>query len=102
MPTRRRRRPSASMTRDMSPEEQVRFVSMRIVKTIEQFNQEGFEAAALEIALIDAIVRFEKARFAPKATTANVLRKLSVVVLQMATAEESQAYKEWLEKEQKH
>lgn len=78
----------------MNQEEQVRFISMRIVKTLEEFRQEGFEPAVLEVALIDAIVRFEKACFSPKATTANVLRKLSAVVLEMARAEEAQTEKD--------
>jgi hypothetical protein len=74
----------------MNPIEQVKIASNRIVQTAEELNREGFEPAVLEVALIDAIVRFEKSRFAPRATTANVLRKLSAVVLQMARAEETQ------------
>jgi hypothetical protein len=74
----------------MDPVEQVRIASARIVQTAEELGREGFEPTVLEIALIDAIVRFEKARFAPRATTADVLRKLSAVVLDMAQAEEAQ------------
>jgi hypothetical protein len=61
-----------------------------MAQTTEELTREGFERTVLEVALIDVIVRFEKSHFAPKATTANVLRKLSVVVLQMARAEEAQ------------
>jgi len=74
----------------MDTVEQVKVAAKRIIQTAEQLNREGFEPVVLEVALIDAIVLFEKRRFAPHASTANVLRKLSVVVLEMARAEEAQ------------
>jgi hypothetical protein len=78
----------------MDPVEQVRVASDRIVCAAEKLNREGFEPAVLEVALIDAIVRFEKICFEPRASTADILRKLSAVVLDMAQAEEAQTSKE--------